>query len=336
MTQYFGYNTSIWFKESPTFNATDAMDAGTLIGLYVKPGVSLNAVREIIDSEHIRGTRFKQSTDLNIGLLSCAGSIPFRVAYCSAFTFILKHLLGKVVTSGPVTGIYTHTFTFNELVFTGLSFAHNKVGATWKYHGCQLNSLKLSVGAGAYMDADVGVLGCREVIGAALSSVSPSALVTDPYIQSHHIVATVGGGSAKKLAGFDLEINSGIDSSPDKAYELGSAYPANLIPVAGGMSGTLRRRVQKDGDLTQGTFFSEHSASNAYKSIVITCTNPTTTGYTLVISFDAVFEPPDIKASDTGIIMEEVAFRDVNLATATIVVTDNAATPATATGTYNG
>lgn len=81
--------------------------------------------------------------------------------------WVLKHLLGVPVTSGPVTLKYTHVFKIGSLptsvtlekVFTDLTVA-------LQYVGCRFNSISFDVGTGGMLKVTVDVIGQDEQGGA--------------------------------------------------------------------------------------------------------------------------------------------------------------------------
>ena len=336
MANNFGYNTSLTLKEAVTYNAQEDMSTGTRYGIYTKAGITLNKVYEQIMTEHLRQSRFAQIAESQHGLVDVNGNFQAIGQYNGALGILLKHLLGKVVTSGGPE--YVHTLTYNPLIFVGLSFAENKIGATWNYHGMQINSCKVSTNIGEPLVFDFGFNGASAEIVAAIEATAPSApLAADPYMMGHHCtikLATVAYG----FTGFDWVYTPGLEIGAAESYSLGSSARAVLLPTGGNLAVTLRRRVLKDALSGEGTRLREILDLDSSVACEITIQNPTDADFSLVFNF--TFKVDDVKdeVAGPGTIMEEATCRDVILddASSTIILNDDFTGPATATGTYAG
>ena len=142
---------------------------------------------------------------------------------------------------------------------------------------------------------------------------------------------------ATPITEIDLEFTNDLEEGDDKSFVLGSTTRA-LLPKAGhGVTGTVKRRHAADG--TNISKFYTKFLSQAPAALQLTFTNPSDADYTMVINLGVCkYQGKTPEASDKGLVMEEIPFEalDLNLSTSSIVITDEVATPASATGAYDG
>ena len=339
----FGYTQALWMKESATYGSAEDLATGTLYILPVKANVSLAQEIDVIETEHMRATASKQQAEIQTGKSSAGGAFSFVVPCKSAistganaFCVLVKHLLGKLATSGPAGTTYTHTFTWNDLLFPGLSIGGNRAGASYVYHGQQIKSLKLTCKVGGPLEATVTTVGKSEAAAAALTAPTVVLLSADPYWifqDATFKMDTV----ATPITEIDLEFTNELEEADDKSFVLGSTTRA-LLPKAGHtVTGTVKRRHAVDG--TNISKFYTKFLSGATAALVLTFTHPTDADYTMVITLGVTrFKGKTPMASDKGPIPEEIPFiaYDLDLSTSSIVATDKSPNPVSATGAYDG
>jgi len=339
MASGLGFQQALFFKESASFNSAEDLSSGTVLVLPVRVNVGFGREVERITTEHIRGSASVQAEEDQLGIINAPGSFECVIPTSGAFSYIEKHLLGKVTTSGPAGTTYTHTNTWNDKLFAGLSFAVNKTGKSYYYHGNQIASCKMTATVGGPVVATVNTIGSAAPTPIALvTPPSLSLLAATPYWLFKHATFKLDTVT-EVITAFDIDFTNELMDGADMAYALGSDTRTNLAKMGHSVSGTIRRRHDLDGTSSVQSKFYEKFVSGATAALQITLTHPTDADYTKVINLGHVkFTTGDPKASDRGHIVEEIPFTAFNLdnAASSIVTTDEAATPATATGAYDG
>ena len=339
MVSGLGFQQALFFKESATFNSAEDLGAGTVYSLPVRINVGFGLEMERIATEHIRGSASMQAEEDALGIKNVPGSFECVLPCSGPFPFLLKHLLGKVTTTGPTGAMYTHTLVWNDKLFVGLSFAVNKTGKSYYYHGNQIASVKLSATVGGPAIASVSTIGSAAPTPIAL--VAPPALsllAATPYYLFKHATFKLDTVT-EVMTAFDIDFTNELMDGADMAYALGSDTRTNLAKMGHGVSGTLRRRHDLDGTSSVQSKFYEKFVSGATAALQIVLTHPTDADYSVTINLGhCKFTAGDPKASDRGHIVEEIPFTAYNLdnAASSIVWTDEATIPATATGAYDG
>jgi len=345
----YGFEQSLWLKESTTYGTAEDMSVGTRPVILCRPNISLAKTVERIQIGHLRsgGASIQYSEDSEV-LESVAGSISgivpvgqstspsSSVPDTSGFLVLLKHALGKVITSG--TSSYTHTFGWNDKLFPGFSLAHNICGATYVYDGMQVQSVKLSGKVGGPLEYTDEFIGKTERQLAAITAVvSHPAYVVPAHWLIQYITAKIDAVTVD-LTGFDFEFANELESGEDKSYNLGSGSRVCLAKSGHTVKGTFNRRHKRDS--TNVSKFYAKFLSGAIATLEINLTHPTApASFMGQIFFGFVkFRGKTPEASDRGWIMEDAPFEafSLNDATNLIQIMDLAAAPVTATGTYDG
>jgi hypothetical protein len=344
----YGFEQSLWMKESGTYGTAEDMSVGTRPVILCRPNISLAKTFERIQIGHLRGGGASiQYEEDAISLESVAGSITGVVPVgqslsgapeSSGFLVLLKHLLGKVVTTGAATP-YTHRFYWNDKLFPGFSIAHNLCGATYIYDGMQVGSLKLSGEIGGPLEFTYSFIGKTERQVAAITAVAsqPVYNVIPAYWLIQHITAKIDT-IAVDLAGIDYELANEIESGDDRSYNLGSAARSCLVKSGHTVKGTFSRRHKRDSANVSKFYAKFLSGANAALEInLVHPTDPGNFSGKIVLPYTKLMgKTPE--ASDSGWIMEESPFEAFTLNDATnyIEILDSSSTPVTATGAYDG
>ena len=314
----FGYSKALWIREASSYgNATD-MSTGSQYVIPVRANSTLEKTIARITTEHIRGVASVQDSEDQLGIVSVGGAfggvVPWTALQGTGFNawgIILKHTLGEVTTSGPVSTKYTHTFTWNDLLFVGLSIADNKAGATYAYHGIQIESLNLTGTIGGPLEFTCNVLGASEVVAATITAPALTLLSAHPYVLCQKITFELDD-TAQAMTGFDITFANELEAAEDRSYALGSDARALLVKSGHSCTGTLRRRHDADG--TNISLFYTKFLSGATAKIEIILTHPTDTDYTAKINLGHVkFTGKTPNAADKGYIPEEIPFTAFNL-----------------------
>lgn len=343
MANQFGFQEALWLKESASYGSAETMSTGTRYQILHKPGVTLAKTLARIKTEHIRQVAGPKQEEDQLGIESVQGGFGGVVPCKGDFGILLKNALGKVTTSGPVGAVYTHTYNWNDLPFVGLSAAVNKAGITYIYDGLHFKSLKLSAKVGGPLEWSVDCLGKTERNLAEIASGSQPTLVTllagTPYWLFQHCAFDLDGSTDETIQEFNIDCAFEMGENEDSSYSLGSVLRQRLSRIGYGVSGTVRRRHQNDGASSLASKFYDKFLAGTTGAMVFTFANPSDADFTLVITLGVVkFDGTSPNYADKGILMEEIPFvaYDLDQSTSSIVVTDEQAGPATATGAYDG
>lgn len=329
-----GYNTTLWFKESASYGSAEDMSTGTR---YVLPISSETLTLEIerLKTEHMRNVRFTQNEEDAGGLYNVTGSFTGKVPWGVEFGHLLKNLTGKV--AGAST---THTYTWNDNLFVGLSIAINKGAATYIVDGAQIQSIDFSFTLGGYVEYTCNVVAKDYRVVAAVTTPSLTLETSPPYWLCHQVTFELDT-VAESLTGVDLSCFNELADAQDQSYALGSNKRALLPAIGGGVTGTLRRRHDKDGS-GEGSKFWDDFTTDGLAKLEIIVAHPNEGGWSATFMFtNCRFTADNVNMSDKGHVMEEVPFEafDIDDATGTssiVIIDDNSASPTAATGAYTG
>ena len=332
----FGFTQALWLKEaaSPTvYGTVEDMSTGTRYMLPLKSATMDKTIARI-KTEHIRGVAGIKQDEDQLGIESVQGSFGGIVPCKGDFGIVLKHVLGKVTTSGN----YTHSYAWTEKLFSGFSLAINKGDAAYNSHGCQFKSLKLSAKVGGPLEWTASVVGKAEAQLATITAPAlPALLAGTPYWLFQHGAFTIDSAS-EPITEFSVDIVNDLAESDDSSYAIGSVARGLLPRIGYGLTGAIKRRHDKDA--TQVSKFYAKFLSGATADVRLIFTNPSDAAYVFSIILAVVkFEGKTPNPTDKGLVFEDIPFTAYDLETGSgsgIVVTDAQATPATATGAYDG
>lgn len=340
MANQFGFQSSLWLKESASYGSVETMSTGTRYPILHKPGVTLEKTIARIKTEHIRQVSGMKYDEDQLGIESVQGGWGGIIPCKGDFGIILKNALGKVTTSGPSGTTYTHTYYWNDLPFVGLSAAVNKAGISYLYHGLQFKKLGLSAKVGGGLEYTVDTVGKSETFLAEITMPTLNALLTaNPYWLFQHAAFDVDGSTDETIQAINIDCDFELAESEEESYVLGSVARSRLSRKGYGVTGTITRRFANDGASSLASKMYDKFLSGATASLVLTFVHPTDADYGMIITLGVCkFEGKSPNYKDKGILMEEVPFvaYDLDQTTSSIVVTDEQAGPATATGAYDG
>lgn len=331
----FGFQKVLFFKESATYGSAETLTSGDLI-IPVEVGIDVKKEIERITTEHLRGTRFLQQAEDQLGLISIAGSVSGVVPYKSDFGYILKNLLGKVTTTGA-SAPYTHKYVWNSKLFVGMSIAENAAGATYVHDGCQWASMAFDCNVGGPVKWSGNIIGKHRRILATITPPTYTPLTAHPYIVATHATFKIDT-VAEPIIGINWEISNELAAAANQSYSIGDEKRKCLPAIGGALTGTLRRRHDADGT-GEGSALQEAFEAGTVATLELTCTHPTDSDYKFILHITVKYNADPGVGSDIGPIIEEVPFIAVDLDNATnnyIEVTDESENPVTATGTYDG
>lgn len=151
--------------------------------------------------------------------------------------WILRHLFGGYAVSGPVSGLYTHTFTVNTIVgsymiekfFGDLSFA-------LQYVGCKPNGLTWDIGTGGIQECSVDWIGQDEIYSATPEDAAP---LLHPIIgfTTPSVTLSQGGVAQTRATRFGITIANNIEGTRTVGNTgIIAEAPEGVIGVTGGFT----------------------------------------------------------------------------------------------------
>lgn len=216
MSQGFGHNAWIGWGQESTF------------GTRVAPGKFLEILKENFKREAtylskpaLRSPSMKNRVRSK---LSVSGGFTFQFPWDGAEQ-LLKHALGSVVTTG--VGPYTHTFSLESTIPTGLTFHVNRdaaavgAGSAFEYEGCQIQKITFRQEVENFLECDIEVLGEDSRNLAVATPTFPTFDGVDWEDLSSFALDADGSGSGPLLLQVrNLEVS--IENSlADERYRLG-------------------------------------------------------------------------------------------------------------------
>jgi hypothetical protein len=152
----FGTNAWVGFGEESTY------------GTGVTPTKWIEVLEESFQGKHnYIGKPTLRSASINQRVKSkkaVEGGFKYNVGF-EGYETLFKHTIGSVATTGPVSGIYTHTFSLATVLPTGLTFQVNRdqaaIGGSsaFQYEGCQIQKLTLTQNIEDFLMADIEIVG---------------------------------------------------------------------------------------------------------------------------------------------------------------------------------
>lgn len=339
MASSLGFEQALWLKEASSYNEQIDMSAAGII-LPVRGDITFNQTIARVKTEHLRQSPFVQNEEDDQGLVSIEGDFGGVVpANQIGFVTLMKHLTGKITTSG--TDPYTHVCDFNSDIYPGLSFAFHKGGGRYNYHGCQIAKVSFSFKVGGPIEYRVSVVGASEVITAVATVPTLTLLTATPYYLAEHITFKIDT-VAESITEMSLEFTPELLVAEDQSYVVGSDTRANLARSGVTCTGTITRRHDKDGSGTTQSKFYDDFLNGSTAALLVDIDHPTDgANHNMEINLGNVkTESANFQAGGPGHTMETINFVAYDLdetgTTSNITITDTNATPATTAGTYDG
>jgi len=336
MASGLGFEQALFFKESATYGSAEDLSSSALI-LPIKSDISLKRTQAEIVTEHMRSSASKQQEEQANGLIDVTGSFGGTIPATPNFTYMLKHALGAIISTGSSPTL--HDFNWNDKLFPGLSFAHNAAGASYAYHGCQIQKLEINIQVGLPVTYVVSIVGKTEVVSATITPPSLVLLAATPYYLGEMMTFQIDDVT-ESINQLSLVFENQLMSGEAEAYALGSNERVGLGKSGHTVTGTLVRRHDKDGSGSahQSKFYDEFIAGTLAK-FEGKLLNPDDADYYIEVVLDKtkiVGEPKPV-ADGRGHMTETITFEayDLDAAESWVKISDNTATPVTATGAYD-
>lgn len=335
-----GYEQVLWMKEAASYGAVEVMTTGTLLRSRVSTDIGLGLEIDRLKTDQIDGSGLPKLEEDDVGLNKPGGTFKGALPWEAFGGTLLKHVIGDVATSGA--GPYAHVYTWDPLLYDGLSIAVNRAGATYIHHGCQIANLELVFAIGDYVRYTATIISAQEANLATLSApATENLMATYPYMLPEDLTLSIdtgGGFSAVGMIGATLNFATGLAEGDEQSFALGSLNRVGLPAGAKMVTGTLRRRHKVDA--SNESLFYTRFKSGATVKLKIATAHATDGGVTGEFLFDQVrLEGSSPKASDGQYIIEEIPFTAYDLHDGTntkVTINDNDADPVTDTADYDG
>lgn len=203
-------------------------------GLGVAPTVwlpltseKLTAEPNYLESDAVRsGRRIRTQNAVSIGSWKVGGDIGVDFTNKS-IGLLFKHMFGTVVTTGPASSLYTHTFTPGDLSGLGLTVQVGRPDSAtgtihpYTYTGCKITDWEIACKAGEYATLGATFMGRQEILQWTLADgVTTSGSPT--------VTSVIGGFSASDIG---KPISGGTTAIPALSY-IGSVTDANTITLS--------------------------------------------------------------------------------------------------------
>lgn len=268
---------------------------------FVLPFVSesLRQSRNLVSSKTIRADRNPYSPVK--GNAEVAGDVSFELS--PQYGRVLQHTFGKVTTTGG-SAPYTHKFTIDNLpegIVFEKQFTDLAVPKYFRYHGCKINTFKLSAKAEGFVDCSISMMGQRESVSGESMDDTPTDLSHAPF-DAMDATILEAGASLATVTEIDFSIENGLDGGNYVIDGTGrrKALPAGAVKITGNI-----RAVFEDMTLYN------KALNNTETSLSIAFTKGTGTGasagnekFTLVVP-ELLFAPSaPVVSGPAGVVVE--------------------------------
>ena len=229
--QAIGSKGQIVIQEETTFK-TDPVTPDVKKVHFISEG--LKSSRNLIDSNTIQGSR--EASKPTLGNKDVAGDIKLELQAYMAL--LLKAAFGSVATTGA--GPYVHTFKIGaSLISLLIEKGFTDIAQYFKYNGCKVNKLGLSITAEGFQEVGLDFIGAKETVGSTPFDATPTDLGKQSF--NGFLIGTIeeGGSAIANVTGIDgLSIENNLDGS---VYVIGGAGERNSLPEGKvKVSGTLK------------------------------------------------------------------------------------------------
>ena len=303
MGQAKGSKTKIIFGTETTFKTLPSP-----ITAIVLPFVSesLRQNRNLVESKTIKGTR-NPSAPVR-GNVDVAGDITMELQPYLGKLF--KHVLGSLTTSGTASSI-SHVYKVGDLpagmVIEKWFTSDLTASQYFRYMGCKVNSLKISVKPEGFIDAVVNIMGATETVStSSMDSDASDLTAVGSYNPFDGFTASItrGGSSLGVATQVDLTIENALDGTVYVLDGTGTRYylPEGMVKLTGTLTALF----------TDMSLYNL-ALNNTETSLVVTLSRGTGTGALgnekLIITCDEIiFQPTAPVVSGPGGILIELPF----------------------------
>lgn len=228
MAQASGSKARIVYQQETTFKQDPTTPNVTILPFKSE---SLRSSRNLISSATIRSSR--DSAKPVLGNVEASGSIVVELQANIGTWF--KAALGSVNTTG--TGPYTHTFKIGDLPSLLIEKGFTDIGQYFKYNGCKINRMSLSVTPEGFQELTFDILGAKETVSTSPFDSTPTAVTFAPFTGFEASIEE-GGSTLGIVTGCDITLENNLDGS---VYVIGGAGERYSLPEGKvKVSGTLK------------------------------------------------------------------------------------------------
>jgi hypothetical protein len=219
MTQALGSKGQIIIQEESVFQTDPgAPDASILYFI----SETLQQSRPNIDSNVIRGNR-NMAKPIR-GNYDITGDITTELQAYMAL--MLKGLFGDVATTGADP--YVHTFTVGDSVPSFLiEKGFTDIDQYFKYNGCKVNSMSLSVTSDGAQEISFGILGTKETSSGSSFDDTPTDLGKQSFDGLTVTTIEEGGSPIATVLSADITFENDLDGS---IYTVGGGGERQALP----------------------------------------------------------------------------------------------------------
>ena len=166
---------------------------------------SLKFSRDLVESEAIVSSRNPKKPGR--GKSNVSGSIELEInPYIAA---ILKHALGSNTTTGASP--YTHTMKVGALpVGLVIEKGFKDIAQYFKYNGCRINSLKMSVLPDGIIGGSVDIIGAKETVAGTSLDATPTDLGHKAF-DAYEASIQEGGSAIAIVTVFYFTLENNLD-----------------------------------------------------------------------------------------------------------------------------
>lgn len=276
------------------------------------PARAPSGIRQIVEKAPIRETRGSGigSQGSVVVQKRAEGEVEFNVRN-NTIGFILLSLLGKVTTSNPVTGVYSHLFEVltGNPQFPTLTTGLSQNGAQdYKYARTLVTALEIRTPVNDLVNATAQLLAAEE---STQSDYTPSFSSADHYFRHYDVtikIASLVGGLAAASATKVKEFSLSIVNNGRVNQNVSELNPGDVLAVLHEITGSLKIDYQGE---TQHDWY----ADGSYKAMSITLSRSDVdidaTGGTVAPSITIVLPKVSIESLTPDRPIDDITSEDV-------------------------
>lgn len=219
MGQVYGYNTWLGWAEETTY--------GTAVAAARYAEIEKESMKDDGSKFNFKPIlRFRSQNRKILGKANPSGAITLPALW-TGLEQLWKHSLGSVAVTGPVSSVYTHTYSLAAQPPVGLTTYIDRDSAAlsgstaFRHTGCRVNKLTIRQAVEEWMMLDL------ELIGAARSQVArptPTFPTFDPVDYAMMTVKAINPAGTNidlPLRSLEITIDNGLHQD---GYRLGSRF----------------------------------------------------------------------------------------------------------------
>lgn len=227
--------TMIDFETS--FNVVPTPTAGKIIPFITN---QVNSKQSLIKSKVISGVRSEAQPAY--GNTDVSGTLTTPVDLAS-IGYWLKALIATPTNSTNASGVagtdYTHVFKLGTASLNSMIIDRLVGSDHFIYHGCKLDTFKMSVGGDTEIEAQMDYIGCASTVGPTAYDPAPTTILQTSKLNQFMASITIGGTAATGvIQSGDFTINNNLDKN---GYTVGSSgYRSQITEGLCGVSGAFK------------------------------------------------------------------------------------------------